>query len=210
MKNFIQAVKFHHDIEVVEARSKPVDVARNLIVDKFLDSDKDYLLFLDDDHIGHSMDMLRALLVIDAPICAIKCYTKVFPYFSNLLQYSGFNSSAVGLPDGQGKYNPIDLDFGYHYCDLVGFGMTLIKRDLFSKIEKPYFKADQDGIREDNYFCEKLLAVGIKPIGCFSYTLEHDGIGRENARTLREESMNRITGKLAELNPDCTNFSLIV
>ena len=97
---------------------------------------------------------------------------------------------------------PIEADRGYTYCDLVGFGMTLISRETFNKIEAPYFISDYrigQG-REDNYFCEKLVRIGNKPVGCFDFTLEHNGIGRHNALILREQGMVELKKKHPQMN----------
>ena len=76
--------------------------------------------------------------------------------------------------------------------DCCGFGCTLIRKDLFEKIEKPYFffaheEAPKPGIRaeycigEDMYFCRKVIKSGLQiwahgnvlcgHLGKFVYTL---------------------------------------
>jgi GT2 family glycosyltransferase len=64
----------------------------------------------------------------------------------------------------KGKITPVDC---------CGLGCTLIRKDLFSKIEKPYFffahegnpapnNTDEYCIGEDMYFCRKVLRAGIQ------------------------------------------------
>ena len=76
--------------------------------------------------------------------------------------------------------------------DCCGFGCTLIRKDLFEKIEKPYFffaheEAPKPGVRaeycigEDMYFCRKVVKSGLQiwahgnvlcgHLGKFVYTL---------------------------------------
>lgn len=76
--------------------------------------------------------------------------------------------------------------------DCCGFGCTLLRKDLFEKIEKPYFffaheEAPKPGVRaeycigEDMYFCRKVVKSGLQiwahgnvlcgHLGKFVYTL---------------------------------------
>lgn len=212
MEIFIPLLEKEHELEIYTLANKSLAEARNTIVSRFLNSDKDYLLFLDDDHSGHSLEMFNALLnpLINnnRNVCAIKCYTKFFPYNSTLLEYDNIYRGKLNLPKGIGNYRPIDDYEGYVECDLVGFGMTLISRETFSKIEEPYFSS-KDNRREDNYFCEKLLLAGIKPIGCFDYILEHNGIGKHNASILRNQEMKILKETIIKHNPNIENIVLV-
>lgn len=184
-----------YDYQVFKVSNKTLSEARNEIVSRFLESDKDYLLFLDDDHSGHTVKMLDSLLepLVNNGrfVSAIKCYAKEFPYWSNLLQY---NDSYF---ESRRCYDPIYDTEGYIECDLVGFGMTLISREVFKRISEPYFSSTNNQ-KEDNYFCDKLVMAGSRPIGCFDYVLEHNGIGEHNALDLRNKGMN----ELKRVNPD--------
>lgn len=208
MDSFIPLISKVHEVEVYTLRNKTIAEARNLIVDRFLKSDKDYLLFLDDDHSGHSIEMLNALINAKHDVVAVKCYTKEFPYNSNLMEYSGVDHRALGLEEGQGNYRPIDNRFGYGYCDLVGFGMTLVSRETFSKIEEPYFSS-KNNQKEDNYFCDKLVKKGIKPVGYFEDVLEHQGIGKYNAINLRNQGIEKIRAEVLKHNPEMTQMVLV-
>lgn len=184
MRIFLPEIGALHEIEVVEVKNKPVAEARNIIVDKFIDSDKDYLLFLDDDHSEHTADMVAALILSDAPICAMKCYSRFFPHLCTLMGYSGLSME-------YGKYKSLEIKEGYHPCDLVGFGMTIIKRELFSILQVPYFVMS-DSKYEDNYFCEQLEKVGVKPTGCFDYVCTHHGVDDSNIEQSRNVGIDAI------------------
>lgn len=201
MDSFIPALKKEVEVESHTVFDQDIATARNEIAEKFLASDADYLLFLDDDHSGHTIEMFDALLdpmlENSAYVCAIKCYKRAFPYDTNLLVRSGANEKELGLKEGMGRYQAIDLDKGYSYLDVVGFGMTLIKRMAFLTVGKPYF-VSKNNCNEDNYFCEQLGIRGIQPVGCFEHTLQHADIGQHNARKLRNEGFE----KLKKQHPD--------
>ena len=195
---FFHILKRQVDVEVFIVENKTIAEARNEIADKFLLSDSDYLLFLDDDHAGHTLQMFNALLdpILnnDSVVCGMHCYTKIFPYFSNISVYSNVDEKSLGIKEGTGKYMPVDLDGGYGYVDLLGFGMTIVSREAFNLIDKPYF-VGENNVHEDNYFCEQLIKAGHRPIGCFDHVLEHQGIGRYNARILRERGFSELRQK---------------
>ena len=203
MKEFIPLLGKEPEVEVLIVRNKNVDEARIIIVDYLIEKGYEYLLFLDDDHSGHTMDMFNAMLNTKSYVSAIKCYRKGFPYIPNLLDYSGQTEERV-------KYKVKDIDEGIHFCDLVGFGMTLIKASVFDLIDKPYFVADNNG-REDNYFCDKLVKIGIRPIGIFDYCLPHQGIDQEKAKELERQEIEKIIREIKSKEPDkdITNLVLI-
>lgn len=184
MNEFLPDIGKLHEVKALEVRDKKIDEARNFIVDEFLKSDSEYLLFLDDDHSGHTVEMLQTLLDINSYVSAIKCYSRFFPYLANLMDYSGSDDPRI-------KYKPKDVTVGIHPCDLVGFGMTLIKRATFDLLSRPYFVAINNG-KEDNYFCDSLIKIGIKPMGCFDYTLPHQGIDQYNAEKMKKEGLDKI------------------
>lgn len=201
---FLIKIKEKYNIEIMIVKDLPLDEARNRIVDLFLISDCDYLLFLDDDHEGHSIEMLDSLINVDTYVCAIKCHSRFFPFLPNLLYYSG-------IQDDRMKYEFRNHENGIHQHDLVGFGMTLIRRDTFSVIDKPYFVSDEGTqIHEDNYFCDKLIKAGISPMGCWDHTLSHQGIDATNVTELKDKNMKAIIEDLVSKNPDIKDFSLSI
>lgn len=206
MENFIPIVKDKYCVEFVVVEDMPIADARNEIVDNFLSRDADYLLFLDDDHEGHTLEMLESLIKANEYVCAIKCYSRGLPHDCTLMDYSGLR-----LESRMGRYVSKDNTSGYHYCDLVGFGMTLIKKETFSKLEKPYF-VSVDNQFEDNYFCDNLRKIGIKPMGCFDHVLSHNGINESNAKSLTKKFMDDLRQKVEMQYPECKgkDMSLIM
>lgn len=195
LSEFLPKLREKYKYEIFTISNKLIADARNEITENFLKSDKDYLLFLDDDHSGHTMEMFEAILnpilKNDSVMSGIRCFARNFPYPSNIQIYSKVDRKAFGLKEDQGKYIPIDMEKGYFYCDLIGFGMTLVTRKAFEIAGEPYF-IGKDNMREDNYFCDKLVEKGIQPVGCFDYTLEHGGIGIHNALILRDEGISKL------------------
>ncbi len=150
--------------------------AQNQIAERFLASEYDYLLLLDDDHWGHTREMLETLIKADSDMATIKTYSRHYPYSCALMKKT--NTGYAGIENGK----------GYQECDMTGFPMTLIKRKLFLKLEKPYFRGRYDGGRDwatDKEFCERIRDLGIKPMGCFQHCLPHADITEENVQERR-------------------------
>ena len=185
LSQFLPIVKQSHDIEVYRVRGKSLVDAQNDIAEVFLASDKDYLLLLEEDHWGHTPAMLESLLKADTYMCAINYYSRHRGKLSCLLQYTG-------NPDYRKKYKELHYTDGIHDCDLAPFGMTLIKRETFDIINKPYFNINGysdyiDGVvATDQAFCDELISNGIYPKGCFDYVLTHRGITKDNYIELRK------------------------
>lgn len=153
--------------------------AQNKIAKDFIQTGYDYLLLLDDDQWGHTIEMLDCLINANTNVATIKTYSRHYPYMCALLNY--VNDNAVV---------PIENGEGYVECDLTGFPMTLIHKDTFNKLEQPYFRSYIDGGRDWNTdvdFFKRLNEVNIKPIGCFQYCLNHDKITQDNVFKYREE-----------------------
>ena len=194
MSLFLPEVNKQHDMEVYRTRGKSLVDAQNLIANKFLASDKDYLLFLEEDHWGHTIEMLNALVESDTFICAIQYYSRHPGRISCLLRYTG-------LKDYKHRYKEIPEAKGFEQCNLVPFGMTLIKRQLFDKIDEPYFRVNDyyecDAEKDkpinsratDQDFSNRVQAVGIIPIGCFNFNLTHRGIHRGNFMDYRKQDI---------------------
>ena len=150
--------------------------AQNEIAKDFLQTGYDYLLLLDDDQWGHTPEMVDCLIEADTHVATIKTYSRGYPYACCLLKRVGNN---VAIPmEGE----------GYLECDLTGFPMTLIRKDTFEHLDKPYFRPCEGFGRtwnSDVDFFQRLGEKGIKPIGCFQHILNHDKVTAENVKELR-------------------------
>lgn len=158
--------------------------AQNQIARDFLQGDYDYLLLLDDDQWGHTIEMVDCLIAANTYVATIKTYVRQYPYSCALFKYLAPNVAM-----------PIEGESGYVECDLTGFPMTLISRETFDFLEEPYFRPyDSVGRKwnSDVDFFDRLARKGIKPIGCFQHILNHDKVTPENVLRLRHE--DRLTG----------------
>lgn len=177
---FLSNAREFYDVDVLVIANKRLGEAQNEIVDFFMPRDYDYLLFLDDDQWGHTVQMLNCLIEADVPVAVMKTYARQYPYICTLLRYAKQDGMSI----------PIENGVGYEEVDVAGFPMTLIERDVFEILEKPYFREVNFLGRDWNTdvdFCERLDKVGIKPIGCFQYCLNHDIVTQENVYRLRAE-----------------------
>lgn len=148
-----------YDVDVVRVEQSPVDVARNYAVDIFLRTDRDYLLFVDDDTIP-PMNVLE-MVNYQKPVIAAPVYI----YQGGMLVPNIFRKAFVnqlGYVPWQG------CEFtGLQKVEAVGTGCVLIHRSVFSHIEKPFFKTEMDtqGLKvlgEDLYFSKKVGEAGIE------------------------------------------------
>jgi hypothetical protein len=92
-------------------------------------------------------------------------------------------------------YFQVEGTKGTYPCHFVGFGMTLIKREIFETLPRPFFKGNEKDEKEDNYFCDKLLSLGIYPYGCFDHTLPHCGITEDNVLEKRKFGAKEFVSK---------------
>lgn len=175
-KKFVVNAREFYEIESMVVTDKSLGIAQNIIADCFLDGNCEYLLFLDDDHWGHTVQMLDCLIDANSHVATMKTYSRHFPYACTLIQKT------------KGGLIPIEHADGYREVDLTGFPMTLIRRDTFALLDRPYFREVEFCGRTwntDEDFFERLNTKGIKPIGCFQYCLNHDIITPENVVKLR-------------------------
>jgi hypothetical protein len=123
---------------------QPTDVNRNIIVDRFLSSDSDVLMFIDDDMIVNDnlFDILDVDFDIIAPITLIH---------QGELKYNLFSFDN----------KKFDLTESLINVDACGCGCVFIKRRVFDSIDRPYFKfvtndAGELIMSETFYFYNKL------------------------------------------------------
>ena len=146
---------------------KPVDEARNELVELAKQHRAKYLLFLDDDTLPPQFALLRLLGLLAknkktgkrAMVATGVYYTKSLPAMPVLLKKD--------VPGGYDDWEVGDI----FDVDYIGMGCCLIDMRLFDELEKPYFNytkgspdpaAYQGTIGEDVWFCEQVLKAGHK------------------------------------------------
>lgn len=142
----------------------PHSLARNTIVEYFMDSKHDYLLMVDSDTVppGDALDHIDTL---DLPKDKPKILTGI-----------------THIKDGEGKrvnvfINHEDVEKSMQLEDLpkdrfkiagCGASFLLVHREVFEKIPKPWFKAIEfdngNKCSEDLYFCEQANNAGYEII----------------------------------------------
>ena len=137
----------------------------------------DYFLCLDTDMEAkrrHIFDLIEHAIENDLDILGA-LYLRNMP--ENATGASIYNASY----DGQSFIDEIET--GIRPCKFVGTGCLLIKREVFVKMDKPWFETAwlrKDGevqhISEDFAFCAKALQAG------FNVNIDHDVLVRHNLR----------------------------
>ena len=149
----------------------PVDRVRNLICKRFLESDAEYLLMIDDDVVPPAtvLDMARH----GKDVVAGLCYA--------FIPQRGYYTAAYTPPGEDGKYGRVgigsDLEGrGLLEVGLAGSACLMIHRRVLEQLAPPFFKTelDDDGLHivdsEDFHFCRKAREAG------FSIWLDTDQV----------------------------------
>lgn len=125
---------------------------RNELVEAFLQGDWQYLFFVDDDEVIPA-DAVRRLLGHRCLVVSGLCLQRSKPFLP---------TAYVTMTNG--KYQPLDLQSigGDRLvpCAGLGTGALLVHRDVFLKIDPPWFKYSEE-LGEDLYFSRLCAKAGI-------------------------------------------------
>jgi hypothetical protein len=178
LPKFIKSCSKDYDTQVISVKNCSLVDAQNKIADYFMhETDYDYLLIMEDDHWGHTKQMLKSLISKNVEVCAINYYSRHFPFVECLMRELSWKKDVIE------KYAGLHYTSGFHKCELAGFAMMLLKRSVFTKLSKPYFRVNKDskgGYATDIDFSVRLKEAGISVWGCFDYILAHRDITKEN------------------------------
>lgn len=178
---FFRDASQSHQIDLMWVWNKPLVEAQNDFADRVIEGGYDYLLTLEDDHWGFTSDMMESCLKANTHVCGIPYRSRHLPFMKIPMRYSGTTDL-----NGNKLYDPLKDKDGYHEADLIGFGFTLIKSEVFRILDRPYFRLNSDSMKgvgpraTDIDFCKRLIEKGIHPVGCFNYTLPHRDITEES------------------------------
>jgi len=178
-QNFTDSIAGKYSVCIQVISNKFLPDAQNILARDCINSGYKYLLLLDDDHWGHTPEMLDTLIGANTYVATMKTYSRHYPY-----------SCAAWNNVGANVIMPIEDGSGYRQCDLTGFPMTLISRETFNLLEEPYFRpleAQGRTWNSDVDFFERLATVGVKPTACFQHCLNHDKITQENVFQYRSD-----------------------
>lgn len=146
--------KGEHTFQVNCMSNSLIYDAREKMVEIFLESDCDAIMFIDSDMTfePHQIDQLASY---DLPFITAMAFKRMPPFqpcFYTKMEYK----------DGQPKLEvPIEYSAGVLEIEGAGMACALIKREVFENIEKPYF-FPLPGLGEDLTFCLKLKEKGFK------------------------------------------------
>ena len=153
---FVWGIKDKYDIRIgVTCKDRAVE-NRNLLVDTFLKTDCEWILFLDAD---------------TAPPLGLVDMTKNGKGICSGVYHVWMDQNLVPLLMKRtgSKYDVIDKEPESHLVEVdgIGGGSLLIHRRVFAKLKKPYFLDiySTTGFRvlgNDYYFCEKAQKAGYK------------------------------------------------
>lgn len=158
------------------------DAARNGTVDEFLDTDCDVLWMVDSDIVPpkHVLDLLT--MHGDKWLCAGAPYPIFMAQPGESQRQVVITAYKAMAPteDGKPRIAPCSVpDEGAEFVEGLATGCLMIKREVFDKIEKPYFEFKYDAITrqpiegEDIGFCLKMVGLGIRFFTDYSMVCKH-------------------------------------
>jgi GT2 family glycosyltransferase len=156
-----------HEVYFESSNEKPIEHNRNSIVQRFLASDKDYLLQIDSDVVPNANPLYLVDLRLD--IVSAPCWIYQHKNFLNVYRFDKNKEFLM----------PLDLKSNKHIVevDATGSGVLLVSRKVLETIKAPFArKYDENGIAilgQDLYFCEKAREAGFKIYAHFDYISKH-------------------------------------
>ena len=150
-------VRTHPDVDVMIAKGRPHDYARNCAVRMFLQHNHTHLLFIDSDT-EPPQDVVDRLLAHRAPVVT-GCYP---------VAMTGGLMYALTRRDADGAHHCLEhLDFPDQpfAVDGCGAGCLLIRRDVLIALDWPWFRwverPDGHQTGEDIFFADRCRDAGI-------------------------------------------------
>ena len=147
----------------------PLDAVRNLCVKKFLESDADFLWFIDSDIIpplGALHDLVQANRDAIGAVC-----------FSMKAENGDYFPIPITLRYNQDKHYIVYYGKHIEEIDATGSACLMFKRKVFETIEKPYeFLYYPDGTLKlecDFFLCQKMQKAGFKLFIDFDILCDH-------------------------------------
>lgn len=128
-----------------------IDMARNAVCQSALESNADYVLFIDDDMVFNP-DLLLRLLDHDKDVVSAWCYQRGEPHDPVCFEWVKDSNGYVPMRNA--------ANTGLRKVDAVGFGAVLIKTSVLKGMKKPWFKFERFG--EDIGFCDEARKAGFE------------------------------------------------
>jgi hypothetical protein len=145
-----------------------VAYAREILAERALEADMNYILWIDDDMLlPHGL--FERLISFDKDIIAPLAFMRV-PPFSPVMWKANEDASGYKTFEQYDSY-PKDELFP---VDALGFGVVLMKTDILKKIPKPWFMGNAP-IGEDILFSHKCKCQGMQPYVDTGWQVQHIG-----------------------------------
>jgi len=156
-----------HNIYFESATDRPIENNRNKIVKRFLASDCDYLLQIDNDNIPAR----NPLELVDLGLDIVSCPVWIYQHKLVLNIYKLDQSDETLIPVDPTK------EKGLIEIDATGTGVLLTSRRVLETLKAPFErKYDEDGIEElgqDLYFSRKAKEAGFRIFSHLDYIAKH-------------------------------------
>lgn len=164
------------NVRRIKSTAFPVDIARNEVVQHFLDGDEDYLFFMDAD-MTFPKDIVPRLLAHDVPVVTARYHMRREPYHA--VAYVKHR-----VHDGPHAYSPVHYGRGLFEIERGGGGALLIRRDVLEAIQirighnwfryqrGPVFPHDYT-VSEDFWFYQQAREAGFRAYCDWDCECEH-------------------------------------
>lgn len=143
----------------------------------------DYILRIDDDIHEVADDAFKLLLEADKVVIGAAYPNRRWPFFTSAMNRTDSEKNLVDIcltddrclkyivePEGEDKVVE---------CELIGFGMTLIKVSPFKYLERPMYKGEES-VPDDTYFAQVCMDQGIKQYVHFGVKIAHAHVNYRN------------------------------
>jgi GT2 family glycosyltransferase len=172
---------------MVSSYHEEIVEARQMIAELAVEKNAKYLLFIDDDVHAPPEAVLKLMYILeqdkDAMIASGIYFQKTEPTQPIMFQKKG-----EGPSWNWRKGELIE-------CDIVGLGFALIKVEVFSKLQKPWYALGTDfkeGERysydDSSYFCDKVKEAGFKIIADGGILCDHYDMDTKKVYRIPEDS----------------------
>jgi hypothetical protein len=135
-----------HNFALMSPTRMSIDRMRNFAVKVALESEFDYVMFIDDDVLV-PFDAYGKLIAADKDIVAGNVVIRGYPYNNMVFKFDDDKKSKISFYNDFPEENLVA-------CDAIGCSLVLIKCSLLQKLTPPYFVTGTHNT-EDIYLCMK-------------------------------------------------------
>ncbi len=192
--NQIQALKM--GLAYLPAYRQPWWPGNNLAWDVAFQNGFEYILRIDDDIHAIPDDAVEKLVRADKDVIGAAYPNRRWPFFpaamnrtkqKSLIDICLENDRCLQYVQGLEKGEVVE-------CELVGFGMTLIKTEPFFGLERPMYRGPEN-VPDDTYFAQVCLDHGIKQYVHFGVQVAHAHVDFSNNGYLFNAGLNERLSK---------------